>query len=116
MPSRRNLSQNAGWALPRKSVYWINTSFRLRREIQVAWVKGKLFLVSLLQTGGTDNMIYISMTYSWLYTVIGTVVRKFELELHKTDEKNVHIVRDCFNGQTAPGLNVINVKVVKEFN
>lgn len=56
------------------------------------------------------------MTYSWLYSVIGTVIRKFQLKLHETDEKNVHIVRDCFNGQTAPGLNVINVKVAKEFN
>ncbi|OQD65972.1 hypothetical protein PENPOL_c005G02032 [Penicillium polonicum] len=65
---------------------------------------------------GNSSCMGQSMTYSWLYTVIGTVVRKFELELHETDEKNVHIVRDCFNGQTAPGLNVINVKVVKEFN
>jgi hypothetical protein len=56
------------------------------------------------------------MAWSWLYAVIGTVVRKFQLELHETDEKNVRIVRDCFNGQTVPGLNVINVKVVKEFN
>ncbi|CAI7667573.1 unnamed protein product [Penicillium viridicatum] len=65
---------------------------------------------------GNSSCMGQSMTYSWLYTVIGTVVRKFELELHETDEKNVHIVRDCFNGQTAPGLNVINVKVAKEFN
>lgn len=56
------------------------------------------------------------MTYSWLYAVIGTVVRKFQLELHETDDKNVEIVRDCFNGQTVPGINVINVKVAKEFS
>lgn len=61
-------------------------------------------------------LIYTSMAYSWLYAVIGTVVRKFQLELHETDEKNIHIVRDCFNGQTVPGLNLINVTVAKEFN
>lgn len=61
-------------------------------------------------------LIYNSMTYSWLYAVIGTVVRKFQLELHETDEKSVEISRDCFNGQTVPGLNLINVKVTKEFN
>ncbi|KAJ5360336.1 hypothetical protein N7517_009527 [Penicillium concentricum] len=64
---------------------------------------------------GNSSCMGQSMTYSWLYAVIGTVVRKFQLELHETDEKNVDIVRDCFNGQTVPGLNVLNVKVAKEF-
>ncbi|KAI2700473.1 hypothetical protein CBS147332_8084 [Penicillium roqueforti] len=65
---------------------------------------------------GNSSCMGQSMAYSWLYAVIGTVVRKFQLELHETDEKNIHIVRDCFNGQTVPGLNLINVTVAKEFN
>ncbi|CAG8899639.1 unnamed protein product [Penicillium egyptiacum] len=65
---------------------------------------------------GNSSCMGQSMTYSWLYAVIGTLVRKFQLELHETDENNVRIVRDCFNGQTVPGLNLINVKVTKEFN
>ncbi|KAJ5199135.1 Cytochrome P450 [Penicillium cf. griseofulvum] len=65
---------------------------------------------------GNSSCMGQSMAYSWLYAAIGTAVRKFQLELHETDEKNVRIVRDCFNGQTVPGLNVINVKVVKEFS
>ncbi|KGO36084.1 Cytochrome P450 [Penicillium expansum] len=65
---------------------------------------------------GNSSCMGQSMTYSWLYAVIGTVVRKFQLELHETDEKSVEISRDCFNGQTVPGLNLINVKVTKEFN
>ncbi|KAJ6132408.1 hypothetical protein N7471_007623 [Penicillium samsonianum] len=65
---------------------------------------------------GNSSCMGQSMTYSWLYAVIGTVVRKFQLELHETDDKNVEIVRDCFNGQTVPGINVINVKVAKEFS
>jgi hypothetical protein len=62
------------------------------------------------------TLIYISMTYSWMYAIIGTLIRRFQLELHETDEKNVRIVRDCFNGQTVRGLNLINVKVAREFN
>ncbi|CAI7646474.1 unnamed protein product [Penicillium glandicola] len=65
---------------------------------------------------GNSSCMGQSMTYSWLYSIIGTVVRKFELKLYETDEKNVHIVRDCFNAQTVHGLNVINVKIAKEYS
>ncbi|OQE21558.1 hypothetical protein PENFLA_c014G03393 [Penicillium flavigenum] len=65
---------------------------------------------------GNSSCMGQNMTYSWMYAIIGTLVRRFQLELHETDEKNVRIVRDCFNGQTVPGLNLINVKVAKEFN
>jgi hypothetical protein len=56
------------------------------------------------------------MAYSWLYSAVGTVIRKFDLELYETNEENVRIVRDCFNGQTAPGLNLIGVRVIKELD
>ncbi|GFF54177.1 cytochrome P450 [Aspergillus udagawae] len=39
---------------------------------------------------------------------------RYELSLYDTTEKNVEIVRDCFNGQTRPGYNCIQVKVVRE--
>ncbi|KAJ5282252.1 hypothetical protein N7497_012066 [Penicillium chrysogenum] len=65
---------------------------------------------------GNSSCMGQSMTYSWMYAIIGTLIRRFQLELHETDEKNVRIVRDCFNGQTVRGLNLINVKVAREFN
>ena len=51
------------------------------------------------------------MAWSWLYVGLATLLRRFELELVDTDESNVTIVRDCFNGQTAAGQNRIQVRV-----
>ncbi|KAJ5165086.1 uncharacterized protein N7500_006916 [Penicillium coprophilum] len=65
---------------------------------------------------GNSSCMGPRMAYAWLHAVVGTVVRKFELELHETDESNIEIVRDCFNGGTVPGHNKIKVKVTKELN
>lgn len=54
------------------------------------------------------------MTYAWLYLLIANLIRRFDLELYETTPKNVDYVRDCFNGQTVPGFNLIKVKVVGE--
>jgi hypothetical protein len=56
------------------------------------------------------------MTYCWLYLVLGTIIRRFEFELVGTSDDNIKIVRDCFNGQTAPGLNNINVRVTRKLS
>jgi hypothetical protein len=53
------------------------------------------------------------MAHSWLYLAIATILRRFDLELFDTTEENIEIVRDCFNGQTKPGLNVVQVKVLR---
>lgn len=55
------------------------------------------------------------MTYSWLNLALATILRRFKLTLFETTDRNVEIVRDCFNGQTVPGLNNIKVKV-KHYN
>ncbi|KAI9930243.1 hypothetical protein ASPWEDRAFT_733106 [Aspergillus wentii DTO 134E9] len=56
-----------------------------------------------------------TMTYSWLNLALATILRRFELALFETTDRNVEIVRDCFNGQTVPGLNNVKVKV-KHYN
>ncbi|GFF54621.1 hypothetical protein IFM58399_09869 [Aspergillus lentulus] len=57
---------------------------------------------------GSQSCLGQNMTYCWLYLVLGTIIRRFEFELVGTSDDNIQIVRDCFNGQTAPGLNNIN--------
>jgi len=54
------------------------------------------------------------MAYSWFYIGLAVLFRRFDWELHNTDETNVTIVRDCFNGQTISGHNSIRVKVLPE--
>jgi hypothetical protein len=55
------------------------------------------------------------MTWAWLYLVLGTLLQRFELDLHDTTERNVEMTRDCFIGQTDPGLNNVRVKVLREY-
>lgn len=54
------------------------------------------------------------MAWVWLHIVLGTLLRRFELSLHETTERNVEMTRDNFIGQTDPGMNVIQVKVLKQ--
>jgi hypothetical protein len=54
------------------------------------------------------------MTYAWCYLTFATLFRRFEFSLFETTEENVGIIRDCFNGQTKPGYNNIQVEVLKE--
>ncbi|GFF80783.1 cytochrome P450 [Aspergillus lentulus] len=65
---------------------------------------------------GSQSCLGQNMTYCWLYLVLGTIIRRFEFELVGTSDDNIQIVRDCFNGQTAPGLNNINVRVTRELS
>ena len=54
------------------------------------------------------------MTYAWLFPALSMSIRRFEFELAGTSDDNIKIVRDCFNGQTVPGLNNINVRVTRK--
>ena len=54
------------------------------------------------------------MAYCWLYIGVATLLRRYDLTLVDTDERNVTVIRDCFNGQTAPGQNHIKVMVLSE--
>jgi cytochrome P450 len=65
---------------------------------------------------GSQSCLGQNMTYCWLYLVLGTIIRRFEFELVGTSDDNIKIVRDCFNGQTAPGLNNINVRVTRKLS
>lgn len=55
------------------------------------------------------------MAWAWLYLVLGTLLRKFEMELHDTTERNVEMVRDKFLGQTERGMNRVQIKVLREY-
>ena len=54
------------------------------------------------------------MAWCWLYIGLATLLRRFRMKLVDTDEMNVTIVRDCFNGQTPAGHNRILVHVCAE--
>lgn len=55
------------------------------------------------------------MTWAWLYLVLGTLLRRFEMRLHNTTEENVEVTRDKFLGQTERGKNRVQIKVVREY-
>lgn len=62
-----------------------------------------------------QKLIQSSMAWAWLYLVLGTLLRKFEMELHDTTERNVEMVRDKFLGQTERGMNRVQIKVLREY-
>ncbi|KAE8153060.1 cytochrome P450 [Aspergillus avenaceus] len=64
---------------------------------------------------GTLGCLGQNMAWAWLYLVLGTLLRRFDLTLHETTEKNVEMTRDRFIGQTDPGMNNVQVKVLGEF-
>ncbi|KAJ5650559.1 cytochrome P450 [Penicillium longicatenatum] len=55
-----------------------------------------------------------NMAWAWLYLVIGTIFRRFDLVLYNTTRENVEMVQDNFSGQTAQGMNNVQVKVRRE--
>lgn len=57
-----------------------------------------------------------SMAWAWLYMVLGTLLRRFEMRLYDTTERNVTPVRDKFLWQTEPGLNRVQIKVLREYS
>ncbi|KAJ5755047.1 hypothetical protein N7533_004590 [Penicillium manginii] len=56
-----------------------------------------------------------SMNWSWMHHTIGNLVRRFDMVLHETTERNVQMVRDNFIGQTELGTHNVQVKVVEEY-
>jgi hypothetical protein len=55
------------------------------------------------------------MNWSWMHHLISALLRRFDLTLHETTEENVRMVRDNFIGQTEPGLNDVQVRVLEEY-
>lgn len=56
------------------------------------------------------------MAWAWLYLVIGNILRRFDLVLYNTTRENVEMVQDNFSGQTADGMNMVQVKVLREYH
>ncbi|KAJ5525455.1 cytochrome P450 [Penicillium frequentans] len=56
-----------------------------------------------------------NMAWAWLYLVIGNILRRFDLVLYNTTRDNVEMVQDNFSGQTADGMNMVQVKVRREY-
>ncbi|KAE8313107.1 cytochrome P450 [Aspergillus transmontanensis] len=54
----------------------------------------------------------LSMNWAWMYLLLGTLLRRYNLVLHETTERNVEMTRDNFIGQTDFGMNNIQVKVL----
>ncbi|GLA62109.1 hypothetical protein AtubIFM55763_011211 [Aspergillus tubingensis] len=65
---------------------------------------------------GTLGCMGQSMAWAWLYMVLGTLLRRFEMRLYDTTERNVTPVRDKFLWQTEPGLNRVQIKVLREYS
>ncbi|KAJ6076326.1 benzoate 4-monooxygenase cytochrome P450 [Penicillium canescens] len=63
---------------------------------------------------GSQGCLGPNMAYCWLYIGLAIFLRRFDWALHNTDESNVTVVRDCFNGQTVHGHNSIQVRVKSE--
>jgi hypothetical protein len=56
------------------------------------------------------------MNLVWMKLVLGTLLRRYNLALHDTTEKNVQMTRDNFIGQTERGMNNVYVKVLEEYS
>ncbi|KAJ6031900.1 benzoate 4-monooxygenase cytochrome P450 [Penicillium herquei] len=61
---------------------------------------------------GSQGCLGFNMAYLWMNLGIARLIRCFDLELFDTTEENVRIVRDCFNAQTKPNHNLIQIRVL----
>ncbi|PLB53957.1 cytochrome P450 [Aspergillus steynii IBT 23096] len=118
-----------GWDIPRGTPVSMSTYFILRdpkifpepsRFLPERWLlepeelrKLERYLVPFSK--GTLGCLGPNMTWAWLYLVLGTLLRKFDMSLHDTTERNVEMVRDKFIGQTERGMNRVQVKVLGEY-
>lgn len=50
-----------------------------------------------------------------MHHLISALVRRFDMALHETPERNVKKVRDDCIGQTEPRMNFVQVKVLEEY-
>ncbi|CAI7578735.1 unnamed protein product [Penicillium pancosmium] len=64
---------------------------------------------------GTLGCVGQNMAWAMMHLVLGTLLRRYSLELYDTTERNVEMKRDNFIGQTGNGLNNIQVKVLEEY-
>ncbi|KAE8381597.1 benzoate 4-monooxygenase cytochrome P450 [Aspergillus bertholletiae] len=63
---------------------------------------------------GTLGCLGQNMNWAWMYLLLATLLRRYNLTLHETTEENVEMTRDNFIGQTDFGKNNIQVKVLAE--
>ncbi|KAJ5091020.1 benzoate 4-monooxygenase cytochrome P450 [Penicillium argentinense] len=61
---------------------------------------------------GSQACLGPSMTYCWCYLALATMFRRYDMILFETSEENVKTMRDCFNAQTKPGYDRIQIKVL----
>lgn len=71
--------------------------------------------ISCINPGVFTLLTNESMNWSWMHHTIGNLVRRFDMVLHETTERNVQMVRDNFIGQTEPGTHNVQVKVIEEY-
>ncbi|KAE8350007.1 benzoate 4-monooxygenase cytochrome P450 [Aspergillus coremiiformis] len=64
---------------------------------------------------GTLGCLGQNLNWALMQIVLGTLLRRFDLGLHQTTEKNVEMTRDNFIGQTEKNMNLIQVKVLQEY-
>ncbi|KAL3476651.1 cytochrome P450 [Aspergillus californicus] len=64
---------------------------------------------------GTMGCLGQNLQWSWMHIVLGTILRRFDLSLHETTEKNVEMTRDNFIGQSEQGMNLVQVKVLERY-
>ncbi|OOQ82392.1 putative cytochrome P450 [Penicillium brasilianum] len=111
-----------GWRIPAGTSISMSNHFVLRDATIFAdplvfhperWLSSSSTLSRYLVpfSKGSQGCLGPNMAWSWLYIGLATLLRRFRLELVDTDESNVTIVRDCFNGQTSAGKNRIQVRV-----
>ncbi|KAJ6027459.1 benzoate 4-monooxygenase cytochrome P450 [Penicillium canescens] len=107
-----------GWRIPAKTVVSMSNHFILR-DAEV-FPDPLVFRPERWKTAtstmnrhfvpfskGSQGCLGHNMAYCWLYVGLATLLRRFDWVLIDTDEVNVSVVRDCFNGQTLPGQNYI---------
>ncbi|KAF9886516.1 hypothetical protein FE257_011423 [Aspergillus nanangensis] len=117
------------WRIPAGTLVSMSTYFILRdsnifpeptRFIPERWLVGPEDLQRLQRylvpaSKGSLGCLGQNMNWSFMHIVIGTILRRFDLALYDTTEKNVEMTRDNFIGQTDPGMNVVQVRVLEQY-
>ena len=62
----------------------------------------------------TDANCTLSLAHAQAYLVIAKVFRRFDFDLYDTSQKDVTIVRDCFNGQPYKGCKGVRAFVTRQ--
>ncbi|PYH76233.1 cytochrome P450, partial [Aspergillus uvarum CBS 121591] len=112
IPAGTPVSMSTYFILRDPTIFPDPTSFRPERWLLAPDDALRLQRYLVPASKGTLGCLGQNMNSAWTHLVLATLFRRYDLALHDTTAANVEMTRDNFIGQTAPGANNVQVRVL----